>query len=510
MAEHRWLHRLMIAVVVFWGLSSVAFAAKPNIVFVLFDDLGYGQPANYRAETTFRMPHFEQLARDGMRFTDAHSASAVCTPTRYGVLTGRYPSRIGQFGVCTTYSPPIIPTGRLTVASLLKQAGYETACVGKWHLGLNWVDGKPGSQSKVPIGAKLTGGPNALGFDYFYGFTHARNIGTIIEQDAVVANVDAVENQPLMIRKAVDWIDQRAGSEKPFFLYFPMCPPHTPVVPSSEFAGRSGAEDRVGKDPKYGDWILQGDAMLGQLLDALQRNGFAENTLVIATSDNGAEHREYPPLRESKRSIYEGGHRVPFVALWPGHVQAGSTCDATVCLNDLMATAAAIADETLPDDAAEDSVSFLSLLTGDPDAAPREATIHQSMRGDLAIRRGDHKLIVFKDGRRELYDLAAELSEKTDVSKLHRKTVKELTTLLQSYIDRGRSTPGAKQTNDYPLSLNPAASKASPKKNPATRRTSAERSPRRPDPPPLAIPQQLTAHRGPSSCSDCESSLRCY
>lgn len=464
MAEHRWLQRLLI-VVAFCGLSSSAFAAKPNIVFVLFDDLGYGQPANYRAETTFRMPHFEQLARDGMRFTDAHSASAVCTPTRYGVLTGRYPSRIGQFGVCTTYSPPIIPTSRLTVASLLKQAGYETACVGKWHLGWNWVDGKPGQQNKVPIGAKLTDGPNALGFDYFYGFTHARNIGTIIEQDAVVANVEAVENQPLMIRKAVDWIDQRADSDKPFFLYFPMCPPHTPIAPSAEFVGRSGAKDLVGKDSKYGDWILQGDAMLGQLLDALKRNGFAENTLVIATSDNGAEHREYPPLRESKRSIYEGGHRVPFVARWPGNVKPGTTTDATICLNDLMATTAAIVEETLPDDAAEDSVSMLGVLTGNATTTRREATIHQSMRGHLAIRRGNQKLIFFRDGRRELYDLAADLSETSNKAGVQRETVKQLTSLMQQYIDHGRSTPGKRQTNDYPLSLKPAAGKKKPKKN---------------------------------------------
>lgn len=463
MAEHRWLQRLLI-VVAFCGLSSSAFAAKPNIVFVLFDDLGYGQPANYRAETTFRMPHFEQLARDGMRFTDAHSASAVCTPTRYGVLTGRYPSRIGQFGVCTTYSPPIIPTSRLTVASLLKQAGYETACVGKWHLGWNWVDGKPGQQNKVPIGAKLTDGPNALGFDYFYGFTHARNIGTIIEQDAVVANVEAVENQPLMIRKAVDWIDQQASSNKPFFLYFPMCPPHTPIAPSAEFVGRSGAKDLVGKDSKYGDWILQGDAMLGQLLDALKRNGFAENTLVIATSDNGAEHREYPPLRESKRSIYEGGHRVPFVARWPGSVKPGTTTDATICLNDLMATTAAIVEETLPDDAAEDSVSMLGVLTGNATTTRREATIHQSMRGDLAIRRGNQKLIFFRDGRRELYDLAADLSETSNKAGVQRETVKQLTSLMQQYIGHGRSTPGKRQTNDYPLSLKPAAGKKKPKK----------------------------------------------
>ena len=151
------------------SLSAGVSASKPNIVFVLFDDMGWSQPPSYRAESALRTPHLDRLAQQGMRFTDAHSASAVCTPTRYGLLTGRYPARIGQFGVLTTYSAPIIPPSRMTVASLLKQHGYATACIGKWHLGLNWVDGKPGNEKQVPIGAKTTDGPNAIGFDYFYG-----------------------------------------------------------------------------------------------------------------------------------------------------------------------------------------------------------------------------------------------------------------------------------------------------------------------------------------------------
>ena len=212
------------------GFGDAVAADKPNIVFVLFDDLGWGQPQSYNPQSALRTPNLDKLASQGMRFTDAHSASAVCTPTRYGVLTGRYPSRIGKFGVLTTFSKPIIPANRLTVASLLKQSGYSTACIGKWHLGMDWVDGKPGSEKEVPIGAKMTGGPNAIGFDYFYGFTHARNIGTIIEQDQAVAHVKAIENQPLMISKAVEWIGQQKQDE-PFFLYFSMCPPHEPLVP---------------------------------------------------------------------------------------------------------------------------------------------------------------------------------------------------------------------------------------------------------------------------------------
>jgi arylsulfatase A-like enzyme len=226
-------------------------SARPNIVFVLFDDLGWGQPQCYRPDSALRMPNFDRLAREGMRFTDAHSASAVCTPTRYGVLTGRYPWRIGQFGVLTTYSPPIIPASRMTVASLLKQYGYTTACVGKWHLGVNWVDGQPGTENRVPIGARLTDGPLALGFDYFCGFTHARNIRSVIEQDRVIAHVEAIENQPYLMRKALEWIDQRRPGE-PFFLYFPMCPPHEPVQPAPEYAGQSGATDLVRNNPKSG------------------------------------------------------------------------------------------------------------------------------------------------------------------------------------------------------------------------------------------------------------------
>jgi arylsulfatase A len=425
---------------------------SPNIVYVLFDDLGWGQPQCYNPESALRTPNLDRLATQGMRFTDAHSASAVCTPTRYGLLTGRYPARIGQFGVLTTYSKPIIPAGRMTVASLLRQYGYTTACIGKWHLGVNWVDGKPGSESKVPVGAKITAGPNSLGFDYFCGFTHARNIGTIIEQDAVVAHVKDVENQPLMIEKAIDWIDQRR-SDEPFFLYFPMCPPHTPVVPSLDFLGKSNAVDVVVKDPKYGDWVYQGDAMLGQIMEALDRNQLSETTLIIAASDNGAEQRAYPPLRESKRSIYEGGHRVPFVARWPGKIAPGSENNHTICLNDFMATAADIIGATLPESAAEDSVSLVPELLGTTTGPARDTTIHQSYSGDLAIRQGAWKLVFLLNGKQELYNLKTDLSEANNVLSVNADIASRLAVTMQSEIDRGRSTPGVVQMNDFELSI---------------------------------------------------------
>ncbi|MHB8899204.1 MAG: sulfatase family protein [Thermoguttaceae bacterium] len=437
---------------------------RPNIVFVLFDDLGYGQPQCYNPASALRTPNLDKIATQGMRFTDAHTAAAVCTPTRYGVLTGRYPSRLGQFGVLTTFSKPIIPPGRATVASLLKAQGYRTACIGKWHLGMDWVDGKPGSEKEVPIGAKMTGGPNALGFDFFYGFTHARNIGTIIEQDHVVAHVEPVQNQPIMVKKAVEWLGQRKAGE-PFFLYYPLGIPHEPIVPSDEFAGKSGAQDVVKKDPKYGDWLYEGDAFLGKILEALDRNHLAENTLIIATSDNGAEHRAYAPLRESKRSIYEGGHRVPFVVRWPGKVKPGSVNDHTVCLNDLMATAAEIVGSKIPDNAGEDSVSLLPELLGTTTSGTREATVHQSSAGDLAIRQGPWKLIFKKDGGRELYNLEADLSETKDVLAANAEVVAKLTALMQRYIAEGRSTPGVAQKNDFDLSITGGETKGKRKKN---------------------------------------------
>ncbi len=465
-------------VVLAFAAAAQAANERPNIIFVLFDDLGWGQPQSYNPQSALRTPNLDKFAAQGMRFTDAHTAAAVCTPTRYGVLTGRYPSRLGQFGVLTTFSKPIIPASRTTVASLLKTQGYTTACIGKWHLGMDWVDGKPGNEKEVPIGAKMTGGPNALGFDYFYGFTHARNIGTIVEQDRVVAHVEPVENQPLMAKKTVEWIDQRKAGE-PFFLYYPLGIPHEPIVPSDEFAGKSGAQDVVKKDPKYGDWLYEGDAFLGKILEALERNHLAENTLIIATSDNGAEHRAYAPLRESKRSIYEGGHRVPFVVRWPGKVKPGSVNDHTVCLNDLMATAAEITGAKIPDGGGEDSVSLLPELLGTSKSGTREATIHQSSGGDLALRQGPWKLIFKKDSSRELYNLETDLSETKEVLAANAEVATKLTALMQRYIAEGRSTPGVAQKNEFDLSItgeNKGKRKKKDKKAEAAVKSPAERA----------------------------------
>lgn len=423
--------------------AAASEKAKPNIVFILFDDLGYGEPPAYRADSPFKMPTLDRFVREGMRFTDAHTASAVCTPTRYGVLTGRYPMRIGQFGVLTTFSRPIIERERLTVASMLKQQGYHTAALGKWHLGMDWdvTSADKKSEKAMPVGTVTANGPNTRGFDYFCGYTHARNIGMVMEQDRVLTNIDAVAVQPFLAKKAVAYLDDRAKAGGPFFLYVPLCTPHTPHVPAAEFEKKSGTD-------KYGDWILQGDTVTGQILRALERNKLSSNTLVIVTSDNGAEHRAYPPLRESKRSIYEGGHRVAFLARWPGKIKPGSICNDVVCLNDLMATAAEITGTKLPANAAEDSFSILPDLLGTANAPVREATVHQSMAGDLAIRQGPWKLIFKKNGVRELYHLGDDLSETKNIVADHAGLAERLEKLMQSYISNGRSTPGLKQTNN--------------------------------------------------------------
>ena len=447
------LFYIFLATVLITAFSSQA-VEKPNILFVLFDDMGYGEPTSYRPESLFKTPNIDRMAKEGIRFTDAHASAASCTPTRYGFLTGRYPHRIGQFGVLSTFSPPLIPETRLTVASYLKQNGYATACIGKWHLGMNWgrpkIKGKDKPQKELKIGEKMTGGPNAIGFDYFYGFTHARNIQTIIEQDTVVKEVKPIENQPLMIAKAIDFLKERSlNKEKPFFLYFPMCPPHKPVVPAPQYVGKGG---KVGKG-SYSDWVYQGDDMLGQLLDTLESTGLADDTLVLVSADNGAAGRTYLPLRDNKGSIYEGGHREPFLARWPGRIKPGTTSDQIISITDIFATCASLIGKSLPENAGEDSVSFLKCLYGQQKGPFREASVQQSGKKALAIRKGKWKLIVHGDNKRELFDLNADIGENQNLIQTHLKVAAELALLLQSYLDKGRSTPGKAQPLEYKISL---------------------------------------------------------
>lgn len=241
-------------------------------------------------------------------------------------------------------------------------------------------------------------------------------------------------------------IDERAKAAVPFFLYVPLSQPHTPVVPAAEFRGKSGQS-------AYGDWMLQGDAVVGQILDALDRRHLADNTLLLVSSDNGAANRVYPPLRGCKTDIWEGGHREPFFARWPGKVKAGSVCDDTICLNDLMAACADLVGAKVPDNAGEDSVSILPDLLGTARGPVREATVHQSMRGDLAIRQGPWKLVFLANGAKQLYNLKADLGKTKDVATAQPDVVARLTGLMERYIAAGRSTPGRPQNNAARISV---------------------------------------------------------
>jgi len=496
-------------------LQAVPFAAaaeKPNIVYVLCDDLGYGDLKCLNPDGKIATPNFDRVAAAGMIFTDAHSGSAVCTPTRYGILTGRYAWRSKlQQGVLGGLSPRLIEPDRLTVATLLKQQGYHTAAIGKWHLGMNWVrqPGKdvtelsietPEQVWHVDFAQPIAGGPNAVGFDNYFGISASLDMVpyTFIENDRVTI-VPTIEKQfPLMLgraggmtrkgpaapqfeaddvlptltRKAVETITQRAADAKagkPLFLYLPQASPHTPIVPKQDWQGKSGLNP-------YADFVMQTDMALGQVLDALDQQGLASNTLLIVTSDNGcspqAKFDELVPLghnpsyifRGNKADIYEGGHRIPFLVRWPGRVQAMTRSDQTICLTDLLATTAQIVDADLPAAAAEDSVSFLPALVGKADRPLREAVVHHSINGCFAIRQGNWKLCLCpgsggwsaprpdRDDTTgmpavQLFDLSTDIAERHNVQAEQPAVVERLTRLLEKYVVEGRSTPGPPQKN---------------------------------------------------------------
>ncbi|MEL7267330.1 MAG: arylsulfatase, partial [Planctomycetota bacterium] len=382
-------------------------ASRPNVVFVLCDDLGYGDvhclnPQHGKIPT----PAADRLASQGMIFTDAHSGSSVCTPTRYGLMTGRYSWRTRlQRGVVTGFAPSLIAKERPTVAGFLRQHGYQTAAIGKWHLDFQYLDAKTRTplkrkQHKVPpVGAIVPDGPIDRGFDIYHGFHHARDMRAIIDQDRVVEHDDVENMLPRLTRAAESFIRQQKDADKPFFLYLPLGSPHTPIVPTGPWKGRSGMGD-------YGDFVMQTDHALQRVMDALWEIDQTENTLLVFSSDNGCSkaagipklaakgHRVSAWMRGSKADIWEGGHRVPFIVRWPGHVQAGSQCAQTICLTDLFATLADLLDEPTPVGSCEDSVSFLPALSGNPIHSTRKGIVHHSFSGHFAYRQAQWKLIL--------------------------------------------------------------------------------------------------------------------
>ena len=474
------------------ALGQAGAAAKPNIVFVLADDLGYGDVQALNARSRVPTPNLNRLARQGMTFTDAHSPSAVCTPTRYGALTGRYcwRSRLKR-GVLNGYSVPLLEPGRLTVAGILRANGYHTSVVGKWHLGLGFQKGADG---QIDYAKPVTDGPNEHGFDDsfiipasldFPPYVYIEN-GRVIELPSI--DQPAVKfpgflrrgpRQPGLVmddclddltRRAAAVIRERARKEPPFFLYFPLTAPHKPVQPHPRFIGKSGLG-------LYGDFVMQVDWTVGQVMQSIDSAGIGKNTLLIFTSDNGSFMRRLGPeekedhvsdatiqaynethhtangeLRGTKADVWEAGHRVPFFARWPGVIAVGSTCDKPTAHVDLFATCAEIAGAKLPDDAAEDSFSWLPLFRGGDWAKPRAPVINHSAAGMFALRSGKWKLVAGNgSGGREapkgkpfqkpfmLFDLQADVGEQNDLAKAKPKLVERLTARLEEIRRNGRS-----------------------------------------------------------------------
>jgi arylsulfatase A-like enzyme len=464
-------------------------SSHPNILVILADDLGYGDVHCLNSQRgKIKTPSLDKLAAQGMTFTDAHSGSSVCTPTRYGLLTGRYAwrSRL-QNGVLDGYVQPLIAKDRLTVPGLLKQNGYHTAIIGKWHLGytIEGADKKGGGKGKgegAPIGAITHDGPVTRGFDEFFGFHHARMMKSVFENDRVTQMIEPVDMLPALVKRSTAHIAERAKAGQPFFLYLPLSSPHAPIVPSKEWQGKSGLGS-------YGDFVMETDWAVGEVLAALDKAGVADNTLVFFTSDNGCSpvakvdkleaqgHFASAQFRGYKSDIWDGGHRVPFFVRWPGKVKPGSQSAQLICHTDLIATCAEILGTRLSDNAGEDSVSLLPALLGKDTAPIHEALVHHSIAGRFAIRQGQWKMEFCpgsggwgKPGDAaakrqglpdiQLYDLTTDIGETKNVQAERRDIVERLTKLLKQTVSNGRSTPGPKLANDVPIAINKPNKKA--------------------------------------------------
>ena len=473
-------------------------ARKPNLVYILADDMGYGDLSCLNPDCAFETPHFDEIARHGVAFTDAHATSAVCTPSRYGILTGRYNwrSRL-KSEVVGGYSQPLIEPGRTTVASLLRRAGYKTAAVGKWHLGMDFAKGPnftealdygacPDVDYSKPIGSS----PVTNGFDYYYGISGSLDMPPYIyiENDRFTALPDHVTKgtgkgffragptAPDFVHEEVlDHLTDKAlevitaHKDEPFFLYFALPAPHTPILPAPQFRGKSHTNE-------YGDFVLHCDDVVGRVRNKLEELGLTENTILVYTSDNGcspmanyaellaAGHNPSYIFRGTKADIYEGGHRVPLLIQWPAEMPQGKTCDRVVCLCDLMATMADYLGLELGEAEGVDSVSNLSLWKDPAGPEVREDLVHQSIDGSLSIRKGHYKLEMCpgsggwsdpKPGeedpdapRFQLYDLRQDVRERQNVILDHLDVAKELRARLKEHVLRGRSTPGPVQQNN--------------------------------------------------------------
>ena len=525
-------------------LNAQAFAAaqKPNILVILADDLGYGDVQCYNPERgKIPTPNIDKLASQGMRFTDGHSSSGVCSPSRYTLLTGRYHWRTRlQHGIVGTFGEPLIAPERMTIGTLAKQNGYRTAAVGKWHLGWDWPiskeqkallqatneagkddEAKPKRAPAVAtekqvefwrdfFSKPIAGGPTTRGFDTYFGtdvpnwppFCFIENDRTLGIPSEFLPPQYMIKNQashqgpalkdwklenilPTLGERAAAFITDAAKRPEPFLLYLPLTAPHTPLAVVEAWKDKSGLNT-------YADFVMQTDATVGRVLDALEKSGAAENTLVIFTSDNGCapyigakeleEKGHYPsgPLRGYKADTWEGGHRVPFMVRWPGVVKAGGVCGQLVYQADFIRTFADILGTKLPDNAGEDSFSMLPLLHSE-EKPIRENAVSASMGGVHAVRLGDWKYIPApgsggwgKGGDQsqpvQLYNLADDLGETKNLAAAMPEKVAEMKALLEKLITDGRSTPGAAQKNDVEVTRYPATTDAAPKKKAKARK----------------------------------------
>ncbi len=476
------------------GLAAAPLRAQParrppNIVYILADDMGWGDVSCNNPSGKIPTPHIDALARDGIRFTAAYAGSAACTPTRYGLMTGRHCWRTRQrAGVLRGFSPPLVERGRLTLPALLKAHGYATAMFGKWHLGMTYAttDGKKPSHLDNPTNIDwskpLRDTPLDYGFDRFYGTAASLDLppygwidgrafvkpctatGTLHKcVGPMQPGIRAEDALPTIADKTAAYIRSRKGDPDPFFVYVALTAPHEPLAPDAAHRGKSPLGP-------YGDLCIQVDDTVGQILDALRDAGHDADTWVLFAADNGCSrlidvkgmarqgHLVSGGFRGYKAEIYEGGDRVPYVMRWPGAIAPGQVSDERVCLTDLLATCAELLGAELPRDAAEDSVSNLPLLLGRPYAKPlRDVIIHHSADGSLGITQGRWKLECCKgtggwvdryggkDPKKlppvQLYDIAADPAETTNLQARHPEIVKALRERLRRIEASGRTRP---------------------------------------------------------------------
>lgn len=464
---------LLVLSLISWASPAAFGATPPNVVFILADDMGYGDLKAYNPGSKIPTPHLDHLAADGLVFTDAHSGGSTCVPSRYSLITGRFAARRGRLN---WRNGPVIARSRLTVASVLREQGYRTAMVGKWHQGFTMK--APGV---FDYEQPLTGGPVDRGFDSFFGmhasldiqpYFYIKDRKPVMPPTEKVKDNDSVggkenwnniqgafwragdiapdfkhnEVTPRFASEAVKVIESHDG-KKPLFLYLALPSPHTPWLPTKQFIGKSGAG-------MYGDFVVQVDHVVGQVLGALKKSGMTKNTLVIFSSDNGPVwfdkdterfgHRSAGPLRGIKASAWEGGHRMPFIARWPGRVPAGKSTAHTIAFADVLATVAdAAGKQKLPEGAAEDSVSFLPVLLH-PEAKHKDRP--PILHAEKVIRAGDWKLIDTKGGRGfgvdrkaqykiELFNLKDDLSEKNNLADKMPEKVENLRSKIRSILE---------------------------------------------------------------------------